>query len=159
MAALIYTESSTSVAKPDKWSTYVHSWLYLSWKLPHAKRISTGWFVGYTCEGLNITLTPEEDARLCRLAKGDLDSDDDVSDNRCELNSRGWDGIWRRWDLSVSSDIAALSLSGRILIRKENKGRRDFSFLKRIYFLRNPSIKSRERKDRHRWPIETFLSL
>ena len=158
MAALIYTESSTSVAKPDKWSTYVHSWLCMSWKLPqtHFNRLICRIHLRRSEHHSNSN---EEDARLCRLAKGDLDSDDDVSDNRCELNSRGWDGIWRRWDLSVSSDIAALSLSGRILIRKENKGRRDFSFLKRIYFLRNPSIKSRERKDRHRWPIETFLSL
>ena len=37
--------------------------------------------VGYTGEGANITLSSEEDTRLCRLANGDLsDDDEDVED-------------------------------------------------------------------------------
>ena len=47
----------------------------------------TGRFVVYTGEGPNITLTSEEYTRLCRLANGDLDNDDndDVSDNKTKL--------------------------------------------------------------------------
>ena len=36
--------------------------------------------VGYTGEGANITLSSEEDTRLCRLANGDLSDDEDVED-------------------------------------------------------------------------------
>ena len=46
------------------------------------KCILTGRFVGYTGEDRNITLTSEEDTRLCRLANENLDEDNDVSENR-----------------------------------------------------------------------------
>ena len=36
--------------------------------------------MGYTEEGANITLSSEEDTRLCRLANGDLSDDEDVED-------------------------------------------------------------------------------
>ena len=36
--------------------------------------------MGYTREGANITLSLEEDTRLCRLANGDLSDDEDVED-------------------------------------------------------------------------------
>ena len=36
--------------------------------------------VGYSGEGANITLSSEEDTRLCRLANGDLSDDEDVED-------------------------------------------------------------------------------
>ena len=36
--------------------------------------------VSYTGEGANITLSSEEDTRLCRLANGDLSDDEDVKD-------------------------------------------------------------------------------
>ena len=36
--------------------------------------------VGYTEEGANITLSSEEDTRLCRLANDDLSFDEDVED-------------------------------------------------------------------------------
>ena len=36
--------------------------------------------MGFTAEGSSITLTSEEDNRLCRLANGDLD-DEDVGDD------------------------------------------------------------------------------
>lgn len=39
--------------------------------------------LGFTSEGPNITLTTEEDTRLCRLANGDLD-EDDVGENQNE---------------------------------------------------------------------------
>ena len=69
---------------------------------------------------------------------------------RIRLNTRGWDSIWRGWDWSVASKIRGVSLAGRILIRKENKGTRDFFILDQFNFLCNPSMKSGERKDRHR---------
>ena len=116
------------------------------------KCIWTGRFDGYSGEGANITLTSEEDTGLCRLANGDFDSYDDVSDNH--FNSRGWDSIWRRWDWRVASKITGVSLSGRILITKENKGTREASFHSWwIQLLCNPSMKSREKKDRHWCPI------
>ena len=40
--------------------------------------------MGYTGEGPNLTQTSEEDTRFCRLANGDLDNDDDVSENPAE---------------------------------------------------------------------------
>ena len=36
--------------------------------------------MGYTGEGANITLSSEEDTRLCRLANGDVSDDEDVED-------------------------------------------------------------------------------
>ena len=36
--------------------------------------------VGYTGESANITLSSEEDTRLCRLANGDLNDDEDIED-------------------------------------------------------------------------------
>ena len=36
--------------------------------------------MSYTGEGANITLSSEEDTRLCRLANGDLSDDEDVKD-------------------------------------------------------------------------------
>lgn len=41
--------------------------------------------MGYTYECPNITLTSEEETRLCGLGNGDLDNDDDVSENQTEL--------------------------------------------------------------------------
>ena len=41
--------------------------------------------VGYTGEGANITLSSEEDTRLCRLANGDLSDDEDVEDTESKM--------------------------------------------------------------------------
>ena len=41
--------------------------------------------VGYTEEDANITLSSEEDTRLCRLANGDLSYDEDVEDAEVSL--------------------------------------------------------------------------
>ena len=35
---------------------------------------------GITLKGANITLSSEEDTRLCRLANGDVSDDEDVED-------------------------------------------------------------------------------
>lgn len=45
--------------------------------------------MGYIAEGPNITVTSEEDTRLCRLANEDFDNYDEALDNQTKIHRLG----------------------------------------------------------------------
>ena len=64
------------MAEPDKWPSYVHSrclWSELT-------QLHSNPSFGIHCQGFKHHSTSEEDERLCRLANGDLDDEDDGDD-------------------------------------------------------------------------------
>ena len=67
--------------------------------------------LGFTAEGSNITLTSEEDNRLCRLANGDL-NDEDVGDDEDQNPEDERAAGESEREVSLPR-LAGVSLSGR----------------------------------------------
>ena len=67
--------------------------------------------VGYTGEGANITLSSEEETRLCGLANGDLSDDKDVEDTEDVIDTAA-ELIEHEREVSLLR-LPGVSLSGR----------------------------------------------